>query len=141
MTPRTHIAVAVVIVVTVLLILRLLRSGQLKSKYAILWLVVAVGLLPLAAFPGVLVPISGALGIVYEPATILFAASAFLFLVVVEFSWELSQAEDRTRRLAEEIALLRAELDSRGVVPDVDVAAPEAADRPGDNGRSARDCD
>jgi len=111
-TPRTHLAVALVIAITVLLILRMLRSGQLRSKYAILWLVVAIGLLPLAAFPGVLVPISRMLGIIYEPATILFAASAFLFLVVVEFSWELSRLEDRTRRLAEEVALLRHEVSS-----------------------------
>jgi len=32
-----------------------------------------------------------------------------VFLVIIHFSWELSRLEDRTRVLAEELALLRAE--------------------------------
>ena len=40
-----------------------------------------------------------------------FAAIVFLFFVVVHFSWELSRLEERSRSLAEEVALLRAELE------------------------------
>ena len=40
---------------------------------------------------------------------IAFGAIAFLFVVIVHFSYELSRLEDRTRTLAEELALLRAE--------------------------------
>lgn len=130
MSGRAHLLVALVIALTVLLILRMLRSGQLKSKYAILWMAVAVGLLPLAAFPDqVLVPISRAIGIAYEPATILFASIAFLFLVVVEFSWELSRLEERTRLLAEEVALLRARTESTGPASEASGSgAPSAHD-------------
>ena len=60
------------------------------------------------------------MGIKYEPATFFLAAIAFLFVIVVHFSWELSRLEDRTRTLAEEVALLRAE---RGLP-----AAPDAPD-------------
>jgi hypothetical protein len=35
-------------------------------------------------------------------------AIVFLLIVVMHFSWELSRLEERTRTLAEEIALLRA---------------------------------
>jgi hypothetical protein len=60
--------------------------------------------------PDVLVPVSDFVGINYEPATFFLAAIAFLFLVIVQFSWELSRLEERTRSLAEELALLRAEV-------------------------------
>jgi hypothetical protein len=40
-------------------------------------------------------------------------AVGFLFVVVVHYSWELSRLENRTRTLAEELALLRAQLDDR----------------------------
>jgi Uncharacterized conserved protein (DUF2304) len=41
----------------------------------------------------------------------LLLAVGFLFLVVVHYSWELSRLENRTRTLAEELALLRTRLD------------------------------
>lgn len=67
--------------------------------------------MPLAAVPNLLVPISDFVGIEYEPATILFASVAFLFAMTVHGSYELSRLEARTQTLAEDLALLRAELD------------------------------
>ena len=64
-----------------------------------------------AIVPDVLVPVADWVGIAYEPAVFFLAAIAFLFLMVVHFSFELSRTEERTRTLAEEIALLRARLD------------------------------
>ena len=63
------------------------------------------------AFPGLLDRTSYAIGISYPPATFLVLAVAFLFLVVVQFSWELSRLEERSRSLAEEVALLHAALE------------------------------
>ena len=96
---------------TVLFIYRLVRLRVLKSKYALLWACVAVALLPLAAVPDILVPISDAVGIEYEPATILFASTAFLLATTVHLSYEMSRVELRTQDLAEELALLRTRLE------------------------------
>jgi hypothetical protein len=41
------------------------------------------------------------------PNLLLFAANVVLVLVTVHLSWESSRMEDRTRALAEEVALLR----------------------------------
>ncbi len=111
MSSEAHLVVAAVIILTVLFIYRLVSRRVLKSKYALLWSGVAVALLPLAAVPDLLVPISDAVGIDYEPATILFASVAFLFATTVHLSYELSRIEARTQDLAEEFALLRARLD------------------------------
>jgi hypothetical protein len=109
---QAHILIIVATVIIALFIFRLVRARQLRSKYALLWATIGLMLLPLAAVPGVLNTISGWLGVFYSPAFFLLLAVGFLFLVVVHYSWELSRLENRTRTLAEELALLRARLDN-----------------------------
>ncbi|MGH9026773.1 MAG: DUF2304 domain-containing protein [Acidimicrobiia bacterium] len=113
MTLRTHVLVLAVTIIAFLFIFRLVRHRQLRSKYALLWLVIGVALLPLAAFPAVLETVSDWFGVAYAPTTYLFLATGFLFLVAVQFSWELSRLELRVRTISEEVALLRAELEAR----------------------------
>jgi hypothetical protein len=72
-----------------------------------------------ALFPNAYDRLSDATGIDYPPAAILFGAVVFLFVIVVHFSWELSRLEERSRILAEELALLRA----RGDLPPHDDGA------------------
>ncbi len=96
---------------TVLFIVELLRRGILREKYAALWLAVSVGVLLFAVFPGLLTSLSHLLGF-QVPANLLFLLSAILLLLVsVQLSYEVSRVESRTRRLAEELALLRSEVD------------------------------
>lgn len=90
----------------------LLRRRQLREKYAALWLMVGLGLMILAVLPGVLVWVSGVLG--FEvPANLLFLMAVALLLgVTVHLSWELSRVEEETRTLAEDVSLLRADVDA-----------------------------
>jgi hypothetical protein len=98
-------------VVSVAFILFLLRRRQLRGKYAMVWTIAAFALAILAIFPGVLAWVSEQLGITYPPALFAVVAIGFLLVVVIQFSWELTRQEDHTRKLAEEIGLLRSELD------------------------------
>jgi hypothetical protein len=86
----------------------LVRRHHMRAKYSILWLSVGAVLVVLAASPDLLDRLSRALGIDYGPATFFLGATALLFLVVIHLSWELSRLEERTRTLAEEIAILKA---------------------------------
>jgi hypothetical protein len=122
-------------------VLHLLRSGRLRAKYAMLWSTVGAGLVILAAFPGLLDWTAGRLGIYYPPAAFLMAAVAFLFVLGVHFSWELSRLEERTRTLAEEVALLRDDLDRQARRPsdgsgDRRSATDEDSDEIRDSSRS-----
>ena len=110
---QAHALIIVATIVIALFIFRLVRARQLRSKYALLWLVIGLLLLPLAAVPGVLNTVSGWFGVLYSPTIFLLFAVGFLFLVVVHYSWELSRLENRTRTLAEELALLRTRLDEQ----------------------------
>ena len=92
-------------------IVELLRRRILREKYAVLWLLVCLGLLIFSVFPGLLTWLADLLG--FEvPANLLFVISVVLLLVVsVQLSYEVSRVEARTGRLAEEIAILRREVD------------------------------
>ena len=111
-------------------IVRLVRRGHLRAKYSMLWLFVGVGVAAFAIFPDILTWASDRLGIAYPPATFLLFAVAFLVMLALHFSWELSRLEDRTRSLTEEVALLTERVDAC----DRRARAPGDGDGDGDGG-------
>ncbi len=133
MTPRTHLVVMIAAVVCIGFILRLVRRHGLRSKYALLWLTLAAFVAVLGVFPGVLVAVSRLVGIQYPPATFLAVGVGALILIVIQFSWEISRLEERTRVLAETAALLATEVERlRSSVEDgpTPPVAPSAPDEP-----------
>lgn len=102
------IGLAVLIIVVVLW---MLLTRKLREKYAALWLVIALSVLVIGLFPGLLEGLTGLLG-VQLPSNLLFSMAILLLLgVTLHLSWELSQVEEETRRLAEEAAILRGQLE------------------------------
>jgi hypothetical protein len=106
---RAHILVFLVVLGGAAFVLRLLRRRQMRGKYTLLWMSVGAAVLAIAAFPSILDRTSRFLHIYYSPSTLFLAAIAFLLLVCIYFSYELSRLEERTRILAEELAITRSE--------------------------------
>jgi len=123
LSTRAHVLVLLGVVVGAFFLLRLLNRRQMRGKYTLLWMFVGLGVLVLAAFPSLLDHVSHLFRIYYAPTTLFLVAISFLLLVCVYFSYELSRLEERTRVLAEEIAILRAEQE-----PD---AVPSGGGAPG----------
>lgn len=107
MTTRTHLLVVLVALGGLAFIGRLLRRRQLSAKYAILWLALGGAGLTVAILPGVVDRFSRWLGIPYGGTTAFLGAITVLVLLCVHFSWELSRLEEHSRKLAQEVALLR----------------------------------
>jgi len=127
---RGHILVLAVCLVGAVFLLRLLRRRQLRGKYTLLWIVAGAFVLLVSAAPGLLDRTARALRIYNSPNLLFALTSAFLLLVCVYFSYELSRLEERTRVLAEELAILRADRDVEigpsGAAGDPDGAVPGA---------------
>ena len=115
-------------------IVQLVRRRQLKEKYAILWLLLCTVTLVLLFFPRLLFRAAEIVG-VQVPANLLFAVTlALLAGILVHLSWESSRTEERTRRLAEEVALLRL----RCAILEGAIATSQASDdQPDDSGSTA----
>lgn len=81
----------------------------MRAKYAFLWLSVGGLMVLFSVSPRLLDRFSVWIGIGYGPTTLFLIAIVLLLLTAVHFSWELSRLEERTRTLAEEVAILRVE--------------------------------
>jgi len=107
-------AITVVILATIFF---LLRSHRLKEKYAVLWALVGIACLILVAFPNLLSLITSLVGI-QVGSNLLFTLAILLLLgICLQLSLEVSSQEDKVRKLAEEAAILRAEVESGHLPP------------------------
>ncbi|MCU1562019.1 MAG: hypothetical protein QOH19_1126 [Actinomycetota bacterium] len=120
-------AAFVLALLIVVVVFEMLRRKVLREKYAALWLVVGLATLALAAFPQLLAAVASAVG-VQVPSNLLFALSILLALgVCLHLSWEISVVEDETRVLAEESAILRADLERLEARLDAELARQRSA--------------
>jgi hypothetical protein len=106
-TTTTQVFLLLVTLTILAFVIRMVRRKTLQSKYSLLWLAIASGMVVLSIFPDAADRVTEELGVDYPPAAFLAVAVAFLFVVIVQYSWELSRLEERTRLLAEEVALLK----------------------------------
>lgn len=121
-----------VCVVAVFFLVAMLRTRRLKEKYAAAWLVLALAVCVVGAFPAVVESIARLVGVA-TPSNLLFAAAlAVLLGVCIQMSVELTTLEEETRTLAEEVAMLRLDLERRlppetatGAAPGRDVEVDE----------------
>lgn len=106
----------------------LLRTRRLREKYAAIWIVLTLSVIVLAAFPQLAFWVSGLVG-VQTPVNLVYALAIVVLLAVcIQLSTEVSNLEEETRTLAEEIALLR--LDVRELAEAAAPARPAGATEP-----------
>jgi hypothetical protein len=102
-----HVIALISALATLSVIVELSRRRQLREKYAVVWLSVCVVVAVIAIAPGLFNHAAHAMGIISPPDLLTVLATLFLLVVCVYLSWELGRMEDKTRLLAEEVALLR----------------------------------
>lgn len=84
----------------------LLRRGKLRERHTFWWLIAGVLSLIIAVFPSILDGLASLLGIDVPVNLVFFVGIVVLFLVCIQQSTELTRSEERTRTLAERVALL-----------------------------------
>jgi len=104
---RLGLLVASVLLVAA--VLELVRRGYLKERYALLWLVASGGCLLLGLFPQIIVRFSNWFGFQYL-TTVYVLSFLFLIAIVLAFSVAISQLSERSRTLAQELALMEERL-------------------------------
>ena len=96
---------------TLTLLFELLRRRRLREKYAVFWVIVAIATLVIAVFPATLTTAADLVGVEVPANLLFFGASMLLLGVSIHQSYEMGRLEERTRTLAEEIGLLRLEIE------------------------------
>ena len=89
-----------------------MRNQGMKERYATWWLVIAIAVAVISIFPRVLDEAAHLVGVQVPLNLAFFLAGVIMLLLSLRFSVDLSQSDEERRRLTEEIACLRAEIDS-----------------------------
>lgn len=95
----------------------LTRRRRLSERYSILWFATAVGIFAVGVIPGALDGISSLLGIAYAPAALLLVAFLFALALILHLSMVVSHLTEQTTRLAQTVAILRAEIRDQTPAP------------------------
>ncbi|HYA87350.1 MAG TPA: DUF2304 domain-containing protein [Nitrospirota bacterium] len=94
------------------IVIELIRRGRLKERYSLLWLLAGMVLLLLSSSRNALEFVARHLGIFYPPSFLFLIAFLFLLLITLHFSVVISGLSEKSKKLAQELALLREELHS-----------------------------
>ena len=86
MSAAAQITLSVVALGITFWVVRLVGLRQLRSKYALLWLVITVPLVPLAVFPAIVDEAGDFLGVNYAPALLFSFSSLLLLGIVIHYS-------------------------------------------------------
>jgi hypothetical protein len=110
MSLRARLVFILVGVGILLFVINLLRTKRLKEEYALLWLLMAGGIVVMPLFADVVEAISYAIGVDYPPALLIVMVLACCFLIFVHFSVTISRFSDQIKSLSQDLALTRKRL-------------------------------
>lgn len=109
---RINIVSIIVSAVFLLFVLQQVRRKRLSEAYSLLWVFTAIIFIIIASFPSLLGHISELIGIQYAPATLFLILIVCMLFLMFQFSILLTIRSKQTKRLAQEIALLKNKLES-----------------------------
>jgi hypothetical protein len=92
------------------LVLELVRRRRLREDYSLLWLFVAAVMIVVVAWRDLLHGLAALVGIAYPPNLLFLLALMFVFALLLYFSTVITRLTLESKRLAQEVALLRQQL-------------------------------
>jgi hypothetical protein len=107
-----QIVAIILSIILLVFVLELVRKGMLKERYSILWITSSLVLLVLSLWKGLLDRTAKIVGIYYSPSLLFLVAFVFLLLIVLHFSIVISIMRDRNKKIAQDVGLLKLELEN-----------------------------
>jgi hypothetical protein len=114
MNPRIQLISILGSLAIMLFVFQLIRRRKLREEYALLWFGAGLVMIAFSIWrPGIDV-VADLVGIDYGPSILYLGAIIFGFLIALHFSLALSRLADQNKKLAQELALLKASLAEEG---------------------------
>ena len=117
---RIQIIAIVTSAALLILILNLIRKKRIKEEYSLLWLFFGVIFLVFSIWRHGLEYIADLLGISYTPAALFILMIIAIFLILIEFSTIISNLSTANKNLAQEVGILKLELEELKTKSDDD---------------------
>jgi len=109
---RSIILATMASIATFVLVLELVRRRTLREEYSLLWLGTALTMIIVSAWRDLLHGVSSLVGIAYPPNLLFLLASMFTLLLLLYFSTVITRLTQENKEIAQEVALLRREIES-----------------------------
>lgn len=97
--------------IALLIVLELVRRRYLSEEYSLLWLGTAIVMLVVGVWRDLLHGLADLVNIEYPPNLLFLLAALFLLFIQLYFSTVITRLTQESREAAQQIALLRLELD------------------------------
>lgn len=105
------------------------RNQKMKEKYAALWLLVSATIIVLALFPHLLGYLAQLTGVVM-PVNLLFMLAIMMLIgICLHLTLDLSRLREDTRTLAEEVAMLRAQLEQKETLQSSSLSSEDSTEK------------
>jgi hypothetical protein len=111
MDPRIQIIAILGSGVILAVVFGLIRQRKLREEYALLWLGASLLLIIMSLWRDLLETVARIAGVAYPPSVLFLAAIVLGFLLAMHFSVSLSRLSNQNKRLTQEVALLKHQLE------------------------------
>jgi hypothetical protein len=112
MNPRIQMIAITGSIAVAIFVFALIRQRKLREEYALFWLTASIVLLGVSLWRGSIDMAARLFGVAYPPSVLLLAVVVVGFLLAMHYSISLSRLAEHNKRLAQEMALLRIELEA-----------------------------
>jgi len=113
-TPHQRVFAVLTAIVVVLLIVELVRRRRLREEYSWLWLCTGAVMILLVVWYRLLLYVTWIIGAGTPVTTLFLSSTMFLLLIAVHYSVIISKLTTQVKNLAQELALLRSEVEKHG---------------------------
>lgn len=114
MVDRSVILAVGASLIALLFVLELVRRRRLREEYSLLWLGTAVVMVILSLWRDLLHGLSSIVGIAYPPNLLFLVALLFVLFILLYFSIIITKLTQENKEIAQQVALLRYELEQKG---------------------------
>ena len=111
-TPHQRVFAILTAVAVFLLIVELVRRRRLREEYAWLWLLTGAGMILLVVWYELLLYITWAIGAGTPVTTLFLFSSLFLLVIAIHYSFIISKLSTQIKNLAQELAILREQVEA-----------------------------
>jgi len=111
LSPQGQVVLAIIALLFALLLISMLRRRRLHAEYALVWLALVAGALVVVSSRSLLWRIAALVGAKYPASALTLISLAAIFLFLILYSTRISVLTDKVRDLAQELAIVRAELE------------------------------
>ena len=111
LSSQGRVLLVVMAVVMAAVVVAMLRRRRLHEEYALVWLGMLAVMVVVVASERVLLLVTALVGARFPASALTLISLAVVFLFLILYSTRISVLSDKVRDLAQELALVRAELD------------------------------